>query len=132
MDMGERSGIHGRFGLTGRPCRLPATVEVSLFRIAQESLRNVERHANASNVTVRLQFEPEQVGLVVADDGQGFQMPQSTTSLAAAGRLGLLGMQERASLAGGRCEVYSRPAKGTRVSVELPTWSNAGRLPQGD
>ena len=128
-DLGERSGIRGSFALTGQPCRLPATVEVSLFRIAQESLRNVEKHANASHVSVRLAFDRETVGLEVADDGRGFQMPQSTTHLAAAGRLGLLGMQERASLTGGACEVDTRPGQGTRVSVELPIWSGDERAP---
>lgn len=122
----ERSGVAGRFTLEGRPRRLPSAVEVLLFRIAQESLRNVERHAQASKVEVRLAFRPDAVVLEVEDDGRGFQVPRSTTNLAAAGRLGLLGMQERASLAGGICEIDSEPGKGTRVRVELPVTAMAG------
>jgi PAS domain S-box-containing protein len=120
-ELTARSKVGGRFLVTGVPSRLSPAAEVSLFRIAQESLRNVERHASASQVTVRLVFETDSVLLKIADNGKGFQTPSQTTRLAESGRLGILGMQERASLAGGACEVTSRPGHGTRVEVRLPT-----------
>lgn len=118
-DLSTRSGIKGRFELTGDPVRLSSITEVSLFRITQEGLRNVERHSSASRVIVRLQFRPDSIRLTISDNGRGFQMPSSTTNLASAGRLGLLGMQERASLAGGTWQLYSRPGRGTRIVVTL-------------
>ncbi len=119
-DLATASNVIGRFQLTGTPFRLAPNAEVSLFRIAQEGLRNVERHAQASRVTVGLAFGDDGVVLRITDNGRGFQVPALATNLASAGRLGLLGMQERASLTGGTCEISSRPGSGTRVIVHLP------------
>ena len=127
-ELSSRSGIQTRFILAGSEARLDSNYEVSLFRICQEGLRNVERHSGASRVTVRLTINPESVKLSIVDNGCGFALPQSMTNLAAAGRLGLLGMQERATLAGGGCDVTSHPGKGTRINVRLP----GGCPPGGD
>jgi signal transduction histidine kinase len=71
-------------------------------------------------VTVKLSVEPAAVRLSIADNGRGFVMPESTTRLAARGRLGLAGLQERATLVGGECRIASAPGKGTRITVRLP------------
>jgi PAS domain S-box-containing protein len=120
-ELTNRSGIQGRLILSGVPVRLQSTVELSLFRIAQESLRNIERHSEATRVLVRLVFESDGVVLRVADNGKGFLAPTQPANLVSTGRLGILGMQERALLAGGQCEVTSRPGHGTRVEVHLPS-----------
>jgi PAS domain S-box-containing protein len=128
-ELGSRSGIQARFAYTGAEGRLDSNCKVSLFRICQEALRNVERHSGASRATVRLAMNAESVLLTITDNGHGFTLPQSMTNLPTAGRLGLLGMHERATLAGGECEVSSQPGKGTRVQVRLPTcWPDTGQI----
>ncbi|MCB0199140.1 MAG: GAF domain-containing sensor histidine kinase [Anaerolineae bacterium] len=110
-----RRGVRGVFILDGEPLRLPSEFETVLFRIAQESLTNVAKHAAASTVTVMLRFAPGTVCLLVEDDGQGFDTHGSRF-----GGWGLLGMQERASLLGGQCVIDSTPKVGTRVWTTAP------------
>lgn len=101
------------------PDPLPALDEqraVALFRILQETLTNVMRHAQASQVTVRVAHEDGAIVLEVMDNGQGFDVD----SRSAAGRLGLLGMRERATSLGGAIEIVSAPGRGTTVRVQLP------------
>jgi two-component system sensor histidine kinase DegS len=96
--------------------RLPAAVETALFRIVQESVNNVLRHAQAQQVHVALMRGPAQVTLQVQDDGQGFD-PQLSRS----GRhLGLWSMRERVEQMGGQFKVHSAPGKGTTVSAVVP------------
>ncbi|MBI2917387.1 MAG: sensor histidine kinase [Chloroflexi bacterium] len=106
--------------VVGSPRRLPSEVEVALFRIAQEALSNVEKHSGASRATVRVAFNGTSVSLAVSDDGCGFSAPQHVGGLAGDGRLGLLGMQERAELIGGAFRISSTPGQGTTVTVEVP------------
>ncbi len=105
--------------VTGTARRLDSPVELALFRIGQESLRNVEKHAGASSATVELEFGDSEVRLSVTDDGRGFAAPKSVSDLARTGKLGLLGMKERAELVGGRFELHSSPGEGTRITVRL-------------
>ncbi|MEP7216802.1 MAG: sensor histidine kinase, partial [Anaerolineaceae bacterium] len=114
-----RSQTHLRFEVKGLARRLAPGTELVLFRIGQEALRNAEHHASATHVSVRLSFEGDTVRLGVVDNGSGFVVPPLTT-LVNAGRLGVLGMQERALLLGGRCEVQSNPGHGTHVTAEIP------------
>ena len=94
---------------------LPSRVEVALYRAAEEALANALRHASAESVTLRLLVEPRAATLVVTDDGRGFD-PAAVPP----GRLGLVGMRERARLVGGEMRVESAPGRGTRVEVVLP------------
>jgi signal transduction histidine kinase len=119
-ELSNRQGIDGRFTFSGAEVRLASECELSLFRICQEALRNVERHSHASRVTVKLSVQGVAARLSVTDNGRGFSVPAAPTHLAARGRLGLLGMQERARLAGGAFRVSSKPGKGTRLDVSLP------------
>lgn len=100
--------------------RLPGEVETVLFRIAQEAMSNVGRHSRASQVNIHLQRNDCDVTLTVDDDGHGFDLTSVTDSLDYSRGLGLAGMRERASLAGGRVLVDSAPGKGTSVSVIVP------------
>ncbi len=118
-ELGDRSGLQARLSVSGSTHRMPASLELSLYRIAQEALRNVEKHSDARRVTVRLDFRGTEVRVTVTDNGQGFDVP-SLTSLVGAGRLGLLGMQERARLVGGSCSIRSEHGKGARVQASVP------------
>lgn len=118
--LARRSGVDVRFVLVGDETRLPTDVELALLRVAQEALHNVERHASASKVTVRLAFERERVHLVVRDDGHGLESVPSASDLLDAGKLGLVGMQERVRLIGGRVELRTRADEGTTVDVAAP------------
>lgn len=110
-----------RLQVTGRERRLDGHVELALFRIAQEALRNVEKHSAASMVIVELNFSRDEVTLAVMDDGHGFAGVKNTSDLIRRGKLGLVGMKERAELVGGKFELSSDPEGGTRVTVHMKT-----------
>lgn len=99
--------------------RLPRPVEISLYRIAQEALTNVGRHARARRVTIRLRRDVAGVSLTVRDDGTGFDVAR-TLHMAVAGYLGLQGILERASLVGGTATIDSRLGRGTTIDVRIP------------
>jgi len=104
----------------GSERRFPPDTELILFRIAQEALRNIWKHSEASKAWVTVEFGDAKAVLTVKDNGKGFQLPERMGDLAVAGKLGLAGMQERAQLAGGRLTLQSEPSKGTTVIVEVP------------
>jgi len=108
------------FEKTGRERRLSPDVELALYRIAQEGLSNVARHAQAQKAEVHLQFTNGEVRLTVRDDGKGFEVPESPAEMAPAGHFGLLGVQERAESIGARLQIESAPGQGTRLQVSLP------------
>jgi signal transduction histidine kinase len=112
------------------PCRLPAHVEVALYRIAQEALQNVMKHAAAGRVAVRLSTTAAGgVRLVVEDDGVGFHPAEVAAGAGRGGdpSYGLVGMQERAELVGATLQVTSAAGTGTRVEVEIPAPSSRQR-----
>lgn len=100
--------------------RLPAHVEVALFRIVQEALTNVAKHAQASQVAVRLVQDQGTLRVTVADDGRGFDVADALGRAGPTESVGLLGMQERSRLLGGRLAVLSHAGGGTIVRVEIP------------
>lgn len=110
---------HGRvvqFEVSGTPRRLPAAVEDAAFRIVQESLNNVVKHAQARSARVELSFAPDRLRVCTTDDGVGFDTytPQPRNTL------GMASMRERAESVGGRLHLWSAPGRGTRVVAELP------------
>lgn len=119
-ELRERAQIEGWLRVVGEERRLPPAIELGLFRIAQEALRNVERHARATEVVVTIAFAEGEVMLDVVDNGVGFDMRPAQIDLPATGQLGLIGMQERAELLGGRVEIHSGLGRGTRVSAHIP------------
>jgi PAS domain S-box-containing protein len=100
--------------------RLPREVETTLYRIAQEALTNVGKYASAQTVTVVLKRQPAFVQMLVEDDGCGFDCDAVLRDLEPKGHLGLVGMQERASLLGGSLTIESKPGSGTTVCVRIP------------
>jgi signal transduction histidine kinase len=95
--------------------RLPSEVETTLYRMVQEALTNVAKHADASAVSILLTRRPSSVALVVEDDGTGFELDGVRD-----GGLGLSGMRERVALVGGRLRVEAAPGKGTTLAAEVP------------
>ncbi|MBM4431002.1 MAG: GAF domain-containing protein [Chloroflexi bacterium] len=100
--------------------RLPSEVEVALFRITQEAINNITKHAEAKNVNIDLQCDGEKCVLRIEDDGKGFDV-QEITKVEKTGRgVGLFGMKERVTLVGGSCSVQSEPGQGTVITSEVP------------
>jgi len=115
----ERTGLKIKVEIIGEERGVDSTAKTALFRIVQEALNNIVKHANAKNVQIFVEYENDGVRIWVQDDGWGFdqstrKQPGSRTPL------GLVGMQERATLLGGSLYVRSRPGEGTLVEVSVP------------
>lgn len=119
VEVRERSALNVTLEVSGVPRRLPIDRELAVFRIGQSALHNVERHAQANGVTIELTFDRDAVRLEISDDGAGFEVPKNLEELPESGRLGLIGMHERAELAGGKLEIDSRPGMGTSVRLDI-------------
>ncbi len=117
-DLGTRTGIDAQLRTTGEPRRLDQKEELALFRIVQEALHNVERHSAAKSVRVRILFG-RNVRASIVDDGTGFEASEVFNGRNSTTSLGLLGMRERAKLAGAALSIRRRRSAGTRVTVTL-------------
>jgi signal transduction histidine kinase len=111
------TGLQVIFRQSGLESRLPGEIEIALYRIVQEALTNVVRHAGVSAAQVLLRATDSIIVLKVEDEGRGFD---AESEAATAAGTGLLGMRERARLLGGRIVVESVPGAGTALTVELP------------
>ena len=100
--------------------RLPPPVETAIYRIVQEALTNVSKHAQAEHVSVLLEYHNERLLVIVEDDGRGFDTDNVLRAANTAQRMGLVGMHERARLVGGEVEIESAPGAGTTVYVRGP------------
>jgi PAS domain S-box-containing protein len=117
----ERSGVGVDFhstGLDGK--RLPSPIETALYRIVQEGLTNVLKHAQAQRVSLILQRSRDQVQAILEDNGRGFDAEAVMGSWRTQGRLGLLGMRERVALVGGTLTIESTPGRGTTIFARIP------------
>jgi len=99
--------------------RLPRPMEMGLYRIAQEALSNVAKHAQAANVTIHLQREPKMIHMIVRDDGVGFDASYRVGGRRPPG-LGLIGIRERIAALGGNVQITSAPSQGTEIRVSIP------------
>ncbi len=125
-DVEEAAMLRPDMRVTGTQTRLSPEVELAAFRIAQEAVNNVIRHSGVSRLRLTLAFGTGRLCLSVADDGRGFD-PAAVDRQLPGGRLGLLGMRERAALAGGRLTVRSAPGQGTTVEATFPAEAPAGQ-----
>ncbi len=114
------ASLKAEFRAKGEERRLSSEMELTLFRIAQEALNNVRKHADATHVVTTVQLTDSAVKMMVEDNGKGFNPPTLTDHPAAVGKLGLIGMHERARLLGGSLAVKSEPGEGTKVVVNVP------------
>lgn len=108
------------------PSRLPSHIEVAMFRIVQEAVNNIARHSSAEHAGIEISFSDEVVRVVVSDDGKGFDAAGALDPAAKASEsVGLLGMQERVHLLGGRLDIRSMAGAGTSIVVEVPVIEEA-------
>ncbi len=118
--LAQSGNIEVNLDVEGEVEGLPADMEVAIYRILQETLNNVKKHAQASRVDVMAQFTSREVKLSIRDNGQGFEVPESLTDFASQGSFGMMGLQERAMLFGGNVYVQSVPYQGTTVELVIP------------
>jgi signal transduction histidine kinase len=119
----SRSGFEVGFDFERTGVRLAPDIEIACFRIVQEAMTNIARHAQAQQVDISLHREGTALLLCVKDDGQGFDLPAMQDRASAGGSLGILGMQERAMLLGGQLVVVSALGEGCTVQLRAP-WRN--------
>jgi signal transduction histidine kinase len=110
--------VQARVTAEGRQRSLSQETNNHLFRIAQEALNNIRRHAEANEVNVELEFSKETIKMVIQDNGKGFT-PKDIDSYPHHERIGLIGMQERARLLNSKLQIASKPGKGTTISIEF-------------
>lgn len=117
---GERSGIACALSMNREEFEIGGPLATAIFRLVQEALTNVLRHAAASQVTVGIEDGDDEIRVWVTDDGQGFQSPGGKKTF------GLLGMRERVKMLGGRLEITSQPGQGTRIDACFPKQGGEG------
>ena len=125
----QRAGLTAEVVAGSLPPDLAPALATTCFRIVQEAVTNVVRHARASRLTVTLALGEGTLHLAIADDGTGFDVAAARRRALEGGSLGLLGIEERAELAGGRSVIESTPRRGTIVRVSLPTAPDGGEAP---
>jgi two-component system sensor histidine kinase DegS len=94
-------------------------LELTIFRVIQEASRNVEKHAQATKIAVKIDYT-DNIKITIIDNGKGFQLNEELADLPRGGRLGLVGMEERVRLIGGTIKINSELGKGTTVLIEVP------------
>lgn len=114
------AGLQAHFETEGAPRELAPDTETACFRVAQEAINNVLRHARARNLWVRLFTAGGRLAISVRDDGRGFDLESVRARAASRASLGLIGMEERMALAGGSFELRSAPGKGTVLLATFP------------
>jgi signal transduction histidine kinase len=119
-ETGQATNISIEFRRQGTERRMDSSAELALYRMAQEALNNLARHAQAEHASLCITFTPQAVTMQVIDDGKGFEVPKSLAEFAPNGHFGLLGLHERAELIGATLEIQSSPGQGTCVRVNLP------------
>lgn len=122
-------GIDVKVWTVGRERRFPSEVETMVFRISQEAITNIIRHAKPERVNIGLSFRDSHSLLIIEDNGVGFSPAEADQNGDGRVRYGLLGMKERATLIGADLKINSRPGQGTRIFCEIPyqgVWWEAG------
>lgn len=122
-----RAGVQPGVEVIGPRRRLSSSFETALFRVVQEAVTNIVKHAGASQATVRVEFNPGSIATTIEDDGRGFDVAERRDGSG----FGLLGMQERVTLLGGSLRIESEPGRGTRVFLEIPIQDSEGALSEG-
>jgi signal transduction histidine kinase len=119
-ELNRQDGLQSEFRVRGQERRLSSEAELTLFRIAQEALNNVRKHAQATRVVTTIEMSDSAIQLMIQDDGIGFKPPTLADHPATASKLGLIGMHERARLLSGTLVIDSAPGRGTKVLVNVP------------
>lgn len=122
----ERNAIALDFHSSLDKRRLAPRVETAVYRIVQEALTNVIKHAQASRVSVMLEYRYDELLVIVEDNGRGFH-PEMTLTAKEGGSLGLVGIQERAALVGGKVKIESEPGSGTTLAIRIPASASSNQ-----
>ncbi len=115
-DLAKTAGVQSRVAISDNVGRLDPVIEAAIYRVVQESLHNVAKHAQAQNVDIQMQREGDSLKLVIEDDGVGIRAVTNPLRPS----FGMAGMQERVSTLGGKMRVVSRKGEGTKISVTVP------------
>jgi len=118
-DLAKNHGIDARTEVIGTEQSLLPEVELLLFRIAQEALSNIRRHAEATKALITLKFKKGKFQITISDDGKGFELPETIEDLASISKFGLAGIQERSRLLGATLRIQTKPGEGTQVVVAV-------------
>jgi signal transduction histidine kinase len=122
-----REGIgsipHIHLEVSQEPVSLSPEHELAIYRIIQEALNNIRKHAEATGVQVRLVFGIEGVTFEIEDNGKGFQLPKSLAEFTQCGNFGLMGIQERVWSLGGKLSIQSDAGRGTSICIKIPNIS---------
>ena len=113
-------GMDCQFSEEGTSVRLPSSMEIAVYRVVQETLNNIRKHAGATQITLRLEFQEGKLLVEIHDNGKGFNLSQTLYSALPNGHLGLLGMKQRAEMLGGDLRIITGKGKGTTVTLSLP------------
>lgn len=120
-DFEERTRIHTRFEVNGVERRLPSAMEVAVFRLVQEGLSNIVKHAKASHAGIEITYQRQMVKVVVKDNGVGFSVDKLEAMIArGSSHFGIMGMRERVELLGGRMDIESGPDAGAKLTMIIP------------
>lgn len=114
------SGINAQLIVDGKERSAAPDKEIALFRIAQEAAANIKKYSHAAEASISVCYTNNEIRLTITDNGRGFESPQRLCNLAYQGKLGLIGIEERARLFGGKFSVQSQPERGTKITVILP------------
>ena len=114
------AGVKTEFNIMGRKKRLAPRLETTLFRVIQEAVYNITRHAHARNATITLHFTKKTIKVYIKDDGKGFDLNEAISSKERPRGLGLLGMKERVELVNGHLEIKPHSGGGTEINIEIP------------
>lgn len=117
---GRRSGIGTSFHVTGLEAQLPREIELICYRVAQEGLNNVAKHARATHVGLELTKQNGQLCMILRDDGTGFDVDAMRARASAGKSMGIISMTERATLSGGTLQIISAPGRGTTLILTVP------------
>jgi two-component system sensor histidine kinase DegS len=121
QDYEDRTKIRTKFELIGKESRLPSGMEVAIYRLVQEAFSNVNKHAEATFVTLEIVFQKQMVKFTIIDNGVGFNMDKVETKIGqGTTHYGLMGMRERIKLLEGRMDIISNVGSGTKISMVIP------------
>jgi two-component system sensor histidine kinase DegS len=114
--------------IKGDELMISSALKIAIFRIVQEALNNITKHAQAKDAYIQLTYQPQYVIVSVRDDGVGFDLDMVRMSRARRPSLGLVGMRERAALLGGEVDIQSSPGQGTLVEAKIPLQSTENEV----
>ncbi len=116
----KTDGMDCHFSEVGTPVRLPSNAEITVYRAVQEALTNIRKHASATRVNLRLQFQTDKLLVEVRDNGKGFDLSHTLDSATSVRHMGLLGMKQRAEMLGGGIRIKTSEGDGTAIILSLP------------